>query len=112
MTYRPMPPKRTDEQIRHLAEEWIAGRVYDADTVPGSLTLQVFIPIAFGALKGYARKQIPRLFMFAIVGEDRTTGYAINSHPQFVSCRLWRRADAERAQAMAVSMKAAMDAVS
>jgi hypothetical protein len=112
MTYKPLPPKRTPEQIRHLAEEWLAGRVYHSDAVQVNVIHLVFVPIGFGGLNGYSKKQLTRILVLAIAGEDhQIPGRGINGYPMFTACRVWRRADAEFAQGLRDKMKAAMDAV-
>lgn len=111
MTYKRLPPQRTDEEIRHLAEEWIAGRVYHIEGVPPDLVAMVFMPIAFGGLRGYTPKQLARLFVFAINGEDKTAGRVINGYPMFVECHVWRRTDGILAQEMTTRMRAALDAI-
>jgi hypothetical protein len=111
VTYKRLPPRRTDEEIRHLAEEWIAGRVVDADTVPANLVASVFMPILFGALADYSRQQLGRIFVFAIHGEDKTAGRSVNGYPMFAECRVWRRTDAIRAHDLCTRMRAALDAI-
>lgn len=108
-----MPPKRTGEQVRHLAEEWLAGRVFHSDAVEPNIVASVFVPILFGALKGYTKDQLRRMVVLAIMdGDHHIPGRYLNGYPMFTSCQMWRRTDVKRAQALADRMKAAMDAVS
>lgn len=105
-----LPPRRSDEDIRHLAREWVAGRVYSADSVPPDLIPLVFMPVAFGLLEGYRRRQLDSLFVFAIEGEHSSIpGRGVNGYPMFTSCHLWRRTDALKANALAQRMQEAMD---
>lgn len=95
-----MPPARTEEEIARLAEHIIGGRVYSVDEVAQSqprLVPMVFLPLGLGGLNGYRREQLSRLFAFAIFGEDKTSGQAINGWPIFFSMQIWRRQDAVKA---------------
>lgn len=104
-----LPPKRSEEDIRHLAEEWVAGRVYALDAVPADIVPLVFMPLGFGALKTYSRRQLPRLFVFAILNEHAMAGRGVNGFPMFTECAVWRRTDGVKANALAQRMQEAMD---
>lgn len=107
-----LPPRRSEDDIRHVAQEWVAGRVLSTDTVPADLINLVFMPVAFGVLVGYRRRQLPSLFVFGIIGEDHhIPGRGINGYPMFTSCRVWRRTDALRARDLAQRMQEAMDGI-
>lgn len=105
-----LPPKRSEEDVRHLAQEWVAGRVYCMTGIPADLIPLVFMPVAFGALKGYRRRQLDSLFVFAIEGEHSSIpGRGVNGYPMFTACSVWRRRDALRANDLARRMQEAMD---
>ncbi|MGH2868991.1 MAG: hypothetical protein ACRDNK_15715 [Solirubrobacteraceae bacterium] len=107
LTVRTLPGRRSDAEIRDLAREWSAGRVFDFDSIAeqsSRLAPMVFLPVTFGALHDYTPQQLRELFVFAISGRDRTAGRAVDGLPIFFSCQVWNRADAVRAHNLAARM--------
>jgi hypothetical protein len=100
---RPLPNAQSKEAIRQLAGQMLLGRVVDGFQVaaqdPGVFT-QVFIPVGFGCLAGYSKRQLARLAVFAVLGEDESMRWNINNWPMFASCRVWRFTDWKRALAL------------
>lgn len=103
-----LPKPQTPERLRWLAEHFVGKRVVAADDVPEDLLTMVFMPIGFGALEDYTREQLGELTLFAIDGEDKTTGMAVNGWPMFVSCHVWRRSDVLAAWDLAKRAREAM----
>lgn len=108
-TYKRLPEPVTRKQLRWLAEHLVGMRVVTADDVPPRLIATVFLPLGFGGLKGYTRKQLTRLVVFGVIGVDKTADRSINGFPMFFEMRLWRRTDFIEAQKIAVKAFAAMN---
>lgn len=90
----PQPRRQpaTDESLRQLALDYVAGKVYTTQDVPNNLWHMVFIPLFF-----MQRKDLRGIRMvYARVGEHKTTGQAINGYPIFFACGALRRAELGR----------------
>ncbi len=100
-----------EAEIHRLASQLVRGGVFGPWNVPEDLWSMVFLPVKFGALNNVPREQIGDLIVFAVRGEHKTTGMAINGFPIFVEIRVWLTADVERAMDLANKIRAAEQAV-
>lgn len=100
-----MPPTPSDDAVRELAQDIVGNRVYFADHVPTNLLLMVFMPLAFGAMKGYTEGQLAQLALFAVDGRHQTAGRYINGYPMFMQLRVWPRESAIKACDLARRMR-------
>lgn len=109
-----LPPARSPEEIRRLAEAIFADRVFTAGDAPGGLIPLMFMPIGFGALHGWPAELLKQVVAFGVIGEHHTLGMTINGCPIFTEFALWRTDDflqaARVAKAAIASAKAALDA--
>lgn len=104
---RKMPPKASQEQIAELARDLVGGQVYTQyDVLPNDIPM-VFMPLAFGGLRGYTKQQLARIVVWGSYPRHKTSGVFCNGFPMFVECCIWRRTDfvtaiklAEKAQAV------------
>jgi hypothetical protein len=94
---------QTQDNIRFLAQKIIEGRVVDAGQMPEDLVRQVFLPIAFDALKDLSDTELEQLVVFAIHGIDFSLRRTINGFPIFFECRVWLRSDFQQAVDLAVA---------
>lgn len=82
----------TDKELRQLALDYVAGKVYTTGDVPQTLWHMVFMPLAF-AKKAQLRGV---RMVLACVGEDTATGQAINGFPIFFSCKMLKMRDTRK----------------
>lgn len=111
---RRLPNAQSKEAIRRLAGQMLLGHVVDGFQVarqdPGAFNT-VFMPVGFGCLTGYSKRQLASLAVFAIVGDDVSVGgIHLNGWPMFASCKVWRFTDWQRALALYELALAAQDA--
>lgn len=96
-----------------MAGQMLLGRVVDGFQLvkfaPGVFS-QVFVPVGMGCLAGYSKRQLTRLAVFAVIGEDETLNWSVNSWPMFASCKVWRFTDWKRALALYELALAAQEA--
>lgn len=100
----PLPDRQPPEALRRLARHFMADRVLPAALVDPDLLTTVFIPIGLGARElfaGYTDEDFTKVTVFAVHGEDATTGRYINGYPMFAECRVWLLADFNAALEMA-----------
>lgn len=106
--YKRLPPPAEPQAIRELARDIVAGRAIAHWMVPGDLLGQVFIPLGFGALDGYSRRQLDRLVVWAVHGRQKHA-YYVNGYPMFVECFIWRRTDWAKAVELASKAAAVLE---
>lgn len=77
----------TDNELRRLALEYVAGRVYTTQDVPQNLWRLVFIPLFFST-----KSQLRGVRMvLGHSGQHKTTGQAVNGYPIFMECQMLKR---------------------
>lgn len=110
--WRKLPEAQGQSAIRDLARAFVDNRVYHDGNVPQELLSMVFMPILFGAselFKGYRKRQLARLCIFAIRGDDHCLDRGVNGYPIFTECRIWRRSDVAEAAELAKRMHEALE---
>jgi len=100
--------ERSDADLRALALKWVEGRVVTSQTVPHDLWRLVFIPLAF--MTNPKRELRGVRMIYAILGEDKTTGQQVNGYPIFFSCRTMRAAELKRFVTLTDEARAAREA--
>lgn len=94
----------TEPELRALAWKAVEGRVVGAWMVPQDLWSVVFMPIMWMAKKDLLAHKNDTFY--AIVGEDRDLGRAVNGFPIFTSCRFISRADLARVDVLVEELRA------
>ncbi len=102
-------PTLTDEALRELALKYVQGQVSTSADVPAELCGMVFMPLMFATNEQReAWIAAEYTLAYAVFGEDKTFGQAINGHAIFASCRLMTRKDCERFAAAVVQAEQAV----
>jgi hypothetical protein len=81
----------TDAELRALALKYVDGRVVTSQDVPQDLWNIVFLPLAFTANPKKTLRGVR--MVYAIQGEDASTGQGINGWPIFMACRMMKVRD-------------------
>lgn len=76
----------TEPELRQLALDYVAGKVYTTHDVPKELWHLVFMPLAFST-----KAQLRGVRMvLAQINKDHTTAQGVNGFPIFFSCRMFK----------------------
>lgn len=79
----------TDPELRQLALDYVAGKVFTTSDIPQNLWYLVFMPLAFAnktQLRGVR-------MVLGQADKHRTTGQGINGYPIFFECQMLKRRD-------------------
>lgn len=92
--------KRTDEELRKLAVDWVEGRIFTSlDIPPGELEqmlTKVFLLLGLGAFSDWPKKKINDIGILYEYMANR--GHrSVNGFPQFItSCHWLNKADTKK----------------
>lgn len=99
---KPLPSEAPDVAIEWLAQLFDREQVLTWFDVEPDMLGMVFVPITFGALKGYSQEQIKSMCGFGLLEDAGPT--SINGYPMFFRCYLWRWVDVVKAAKLAEAM--------
>lgn len=98
-------PRFTDDELRTFVNDLASGQIFTSNHLPASdldMMKMIFMPLAFGALGDYTPEDVADI---GIVYEylDAQGPRSVNGYPMFMSCRLMRKGDWERARVAVVA---------
>lgn len=71
-----------------MALHILGGHVYTSYSVPEPIEM-VFMPILFGALRGYTRAQLRDMVIVGVDGKHPSTPVYYNGYPTFTEIEVW-----------------------
>ena len=104
-------PVKTREELKQLAVDINAGKVFTNAHVPEGEKIEVvFLPIALGALSGWTPDQAKDIgLIYEYLSE--ATPMTVNGMPGFISMQLLNRGDTDRLWALMKKIEEALDSV-
>lgn len=84
----------TDPDLRQLALDYVAGRVYTTADVPKDLWRLVFMPLFF--VEHPAKTLRGVRLVCGVSGRHKTTGQAINGFPMFFEVQMLKAGETKR----------------
>jgi len=79
-------------ELRRLAIQYVAGNVYTSNNVPENLLYSVFMPLVF--MDDTQRDLLKEAgLIYAVVGQDTTSGWGVNGYPTFFSFKFLSKED-------------------